>query len=60
MVGKVTSGTFSFSLNKGIGMAMIDEQMIGPEKRLELESHGRPGYCQIVELPHLSRRRPNR
>ena len=51
VVGTVTSGTYSFFLNAGIGMAAIDRGRAAIGDRVSLESRGGEGQAEIVRLP---------
>jgi aminomethyltransferase len=50
-VGHVTSGTYSFWLGKGIGMAMVQSSQTEPGHQLEIEGRGAPGRVEIAALP---------
>ncbi|GAC1657792.1 MAG: glycine cleavage system aminomethyltransferase GcvT [Candidatus Dormibacteraceae bacterium] len=50
-VGTVTSGTFSFFLNQGIGMASIEAGTAAPGDPVEVDVRGRPGAAEVVALP---------
>jgi len=50
-VGHVTSGTYSFFLNYGIGMAMVARGSAPADTRVELEARGASAPAQVVKLP---------
>ena len=50
-VGHVTSGTYSFWLGKGIGMAMVESDQAHPGRQLEIEGRGAPSKVEIAALP---------
>jgi aminomethyltransferase len=50
-VGHVTSGTYSFWLGKGIGMAMVESDQAEPGRQLEIEGRGAPSKVEIAALP---------
>lgn len=50
-VGTVTSGTYSFWLNRGIGMAMVEAEAATVGTRLDVEVRGGPGAARVSELP---------
>ena len=51
MVGKVTSGTFSFFLNRGIGMASVEKGTVTPGSRAEVDIRGQAGAVEAAALP---------
>lgn len=54
--GELTSGTFSPSLNKGIGMGYVDRALAAPGTRLEVEIRNQPVAAQVVATPFLPSR----
>lgn len=50
-IGRVTSGTYSFFLNRGIAMASMVAGSGLPGERVELDNRGRPGTADVVKLP---------
>ena len=50
-VGRVTSGTFSFFLNRGVGMASLAAGEAEAGDRVEIEIRGRTGVAELVSLP---------
>ena len=50
-VGRVTSGTYSFFLNQGIGMASIELAAAAPGDPVEVDVRGRTGAAELVALP---------
>ncbi|CAB4866594.1 unannotated protein [freshwater metagenome] len=52
VIGEVTSGTFSPTLKKGIGLALIDPTIeIG--SNVVLDVRGRDSICEVVTLPFV-------
>jgi aminomethyltransferase len=51
VVGRVTSGTYSFFLNRGVGMASLAAGVAEPGDRVEVDVRGRPGSAELVSLP---------
>jgi aminomethyltransferase len=56
-VGRVTSGTFSPTLNKGLGMAYLPPSLAAPGQQLEIEVRGRRLPARVVGLPFYRRPR---
>ena len=50
-IGEVTSGTFSFWLKAGIGMASVRRENALVGTTVELEGRGAPGAAEVVALP---------
>jgi aminomethyltransferase len=50
-VGVVTSGTYSFWLQKGIGMASVETPAAPPGSQLAVESRAGQGRAEVVALP---------
>ena len=50
-IGFVTSGTFSFFLNRGVGMASLAAGEAEAGDRVEIEIRGRTGVAELVSLP---------
>lgn len=50
-IGVVTSGTFSFWLKAGIGMASVRREHAVVGTTVELEGRGAPGVAEVVALP---------
>jgi aminomethyltransferase len=50
-VGVVTSGTYSFWLERGIGLALVAAGVAPEGARLEIESRGGQGQAEVVALP---------
>jgi aminomethyltransferase len=53
-VGEVTSGTFSPTLRRGVGLALLDtdaDVVLG--QQLELDVRGRPSVVQVVKPPFV-------
>ena len=55
-VGTVTSGTFSPTLQKAIGMAYVDHQHAGVGTQLEVDIRGKLAPARVVKLPFYSRK----
>jgi aminomethyltransferase len=64
VVGRVTSGGFSPSLKRSLGMAYVPPALAEPGQDLAVVVRGRPARARVVPLPfypHRTRRgRPNR
>ncbi len=54
-VGKVTSGTWSPTFEKAIGMAYVPVEMAAPGTPLTLDVRGRPVPAVVVEMPFYRR-----
>jgi aminomethyltransferase len=50
-IGVVTSGTYSFWLGKGIGMALLAASEAEPGSQVEIEGRGGRASAQVVKLP---------
>ena len=50
-LGHVTSGTYSFWLNQGLGLASVEAGAAPVGSRLEVESRGQQGKAEVVPLP---------
>jgi len=50
-IGEVTSGTYSFFLSRGVGMASVAIGEGEPGDRVEVDSRGRAGSAELVSLP---------
>lgn len=50
-IGGVTSGTYSFWLRKGIGMALLASGQAAPGDEVEVEARSGPGTVRVVTLP---------
>jgi glycine cleavage system aminomethyltransferase T len=50
-IGRVTSGTYSFFLNAGIGMASVRRGTAAVGADVEIESRGGEGRAEVVKLP---------
>jgi aminomethyltransferase len=50
-VGRVTSGTWSFFLNKGVAMASVELGAAEPGDTVEVDLRGRAASAAVVELP---------
>jgi len=50
-IGRVTSGTWSFYLNRGVAMASLEAGGGGPGDKVEVDVRGKPGSAEIVALP---------
>jgi aminomethyltransferase len=62
-IGAVTSGTYSFWLGAGVGMALVEAGMAPIGASVQLDLAGRKGSAEVVPLPFyrggsLSRMRP--
>ncbi|HXO42844.1 MAG TPA: glycine cleavage system aminomethyltransferase GcvT [Thermoanaerobaculia bacterium] len=56
-VGEVTSGTWSPTLEKAIGMAYVPPALAAPGTELELDVRGRKLPAAVVELPFYRRKK---
>lgn len=56
VVGKVTSGTFSPTLNVGIGMGFVKPVYAGLAQRLSVRIRDRSVLAEVVKLPFYQRR----
>jgi aminomethyltransferase len=54
-IGRVTSGTFSPTLEKSIAMAYIDRAHSSPGSRIEVDIRGKREPATVVKLPFYSR-----
>ena len=54
-LGLVTSGTFSPTLEKALGMAYVPTEFSQPGSRIEIEVRGRILEAQVVEMPFYRR-----
>lgn len=50
-IGRVTSGTMSPSLMKGIGLGYVQKEFKEPETRIAIEVRGKSVECEVVKLP---------
>jgi aminomethyltransferase len=50
-IGRVTSGTWSFFLNRGVAMASLEAGKGGPGDSVEVDVRGRQGGAEVVALP---------
>ncbi len=57
LVGQITSGSPSPTLNANIGQAYLDLGFEEPGQQLELDFRGKRQACTVVELPFYSRTR---
>lgn len=53
VIGEVTSGTFSPTLKKGIGLALIDSA-IALGAKVVIDVRGRDSICEVVTLPFVT------
>jgi aminomethyltransferase len=56
-VGKVTSGTFSPTLNQSIAMAYVDPLFVQPGLSCEVDVRGKTEPARVVPLPFYSRKK---
>jgi len=54
-VGDVTSGTWSPTFEKALGMAYVPHRLAEPETELALEVRGKPLTARVVRLPFYKR-----
>ena len=57
VVGKVTSGTHSPTLDANIGIGYVDRRFAAPATPLDIDIRGRLVSAEVVSLPFYSRRR---
>ena len=55
VVGEVTSGTFSPTLDRPIAMAYVDPPRRTPGQMLQVDIRGRTAPAEVVDLPFYSR-----
>jgi aminomethyltransferase len=53
VIGEVTSGTFSPTLKKGIGLALVNPTLAVGDQ-VVLDVRGRDSICEIVSLPFVA------
>jgi aminomethyltransferase len=51
VIGRVTSGTYSFFLNAGIGMASVRRGTAKVGAEVAIETRGGEGKAEVVKLP---------
>ncbi|MBP9532141.1 MAG: glycine cleavage system aminomethyltransferase GcvT [Syntrophaceae bacterium] len=56
-IGYVTSGTFSPTLNKAIGLAFIDAENAGPDTEITIGIRDAASGAKIVQLPFYKRQK---
>jgi aminomethyltransferase len=56
-VGRVTSGTWSPTFEKALGMARVPAALAVPGTAVEIEVRGRRLPAEVVKLPFYQRRR---
>ena len=56
-IGEVTSGTFSPTLGKAIGLAFVPVRFAGPGAELAIEIRGQRARAMVVPLPFYRRRK---
>jgi aminomethyltransferase len=56
-IGRLTSGTFSPTLNKAIGMAYLDPPFTQPGTVCDVDVRGKPASAKVVPLPFYRRPR---
>jgi aminomethyltransferase len=56
-IGKVTSGTFSPTFERALGMAMVDAAHAAPGSAIEIDVRGRRVAARLVPLPFYKRRK---
>ncbi len=55
IVGEVTSGTFSPTLERPIAMAYVDPPVSAVGQMLQVDIRGRAAPAEVVDLPFYSR-----
>jgi aminomethyltransferase len=56
-VGKVSSGTFSPTLDRAIAMAFLSKDAAEPGQKLTVDVRGQPAAARVVKLPFFQRPR---
>jgi aminomethyltransferase len=56
-IGKVTSGTFSPTFERALGMAMVDAAHAAPGSAVEIDVRGRRVAARLAPLPFYKRRK---
>jgi aminomethyltransferase len=56
-VGSVTSGTWSPTFEKALGLAYVPPELAAPGSRLELDVRGKAVPATVVEIPFYRRPR---
>lgn len=53
VIGKVTSGNLSPSLNKPIGMGYVSAEFKAPGTKIDIEARGKKFTAEVIKLPFL-------
>ena len=56
-IGEITSGSFSPSLERGIGLALVDPAVGNPGTELQVMVRNKPAKATVVELPFYNPRK---
>ena len=56
-IGRVTSGSYSPTLDRNIGLGYVPTGFSSPGTRLQIDIRGRPVEAEVTTLPFYSRRR---
>jgi aminomethyltransferase len=56
-VGRVTSGTFSPTFERALGMAYVETALAAPGTAIEIDVRGRAVPARVVPLPFYKRAR---
>ena len=59
-IGKVTSGTYSPTLDKSIGLGYVPPEYASRNTRLQVDIRSKPIEAQVVSVPFYSKRRKRR
>ena len=54
ILGQITSGTMSVSLNKGIALARINKNLYNPEKNIFVNIRGKKYPATVVKKPFVT------
>lgn len=57
VIGKVTSGTFSPTLKKNIGLALVETAHAEPDNEIEIVIREKPVKAKVVKLPFYKRKK---
>lgn len=55
-IGFVTSGSFSPSLNKTLGMALIDKEYAKPDTEIEIVIRNKPVIAKVIKKPFYNKK----
>ena len=55
VIGEVTSGTFSPTLEQGIGMGYVSAEFANPGSAIQISIRGKAVPAEVVRLPFVNR-----